>query len=930
MSSWSRLSATVILIALVATSFATACPNASGGAVPTISATATAVIDLSVHDPILIDGNGGFTNDSGVVWGSGTMLDPYVIEGWDIQGSDSVTCIDIENTDAHAVVRDCYVHDCGEGTGESGILLLNCTNVTIDECTSYNNDCGIYLVSSSAVTVRSSVCSQNSYGIALAEESRENSIEENDCSNGNGYGIYLWVSDGNVISHNNCSWNGQGICLSGADNNSFIGNNCDHTGKGFELDHCCNNILISNSCNFNRDEGIRLTGQSDNNTLQGNDCSHNDFIGIEVVISSGNTVVGNTVFSNGGYGIFVEASLPYGISRCNQIASNAVSDNALWGIIASPDSESNRFWNNALVRNNGATDMYNPSHVQANDDGSGNWWNSTEGSGNWWNDWTAPDDYPPYGIVDMPYVIAGNSYAEDYYPLVESATPVNTPPVVVLSVSPEQGPVDTDFTFDASQSWDAEDSADLLQVRWDWEDDGTFDTGWSTEKITTHVYSAAGSYSPTVEVMDSGGLVIESTVEIVVYNPGVLADPSMMIGDLVLQIQSWHLPKGTQTGLTSKLLEARKLLNTGNDNGALHKMMALVSMVNAMDGKKLASAQAEYVLSSAKSVMDLIKGVPVAIISGPSQAELGDTVVFDGLSSLYSENALVEWQWDLGDGMTSTGPIVEHAYALHGVHHVSLVVTDSSGRSSSAALAAIEILSPAEFVLPHSDHGFDTDSDGLYDFLVVDVSVDVSEAGYYDISAWLASNSWVWITVGGNYTYLDSGLQTVEILFGGYKIHSSSFDGPYYAYLELYDGLFNLLESCTHTTQAYTWDQFSTPSAELVPPHGDHGLDADGDGMFDYLVIDVSVSVSLAGFYNFDCADLYDSSWHWISWADNRTYLDPGLQTVQILFEGDLIYTSGFSGPYCVGLDLCDSGGTELDSETYVTQTYTWNQFDPP
>jgi hypothetical protein len=100
--------------------------------------------------------------------------------------------------------------------------------------------------------------------------------------------------------------------------------------------------------------------------------------------------------------------------------------------------------------------------------------------------------------------------------------------------------------------------------------------------------------------------------------------------------------------------------------------------------------------------------------------------------------------------------------------------------------------------------------------------------------------------------------------------------------------------------------------------------------MFDYLVIDVSVSVSLAGFYNFDCADLYDSSWHWISWADNRTYLDPGLQMVQILFEGDLIYTSGFSGPYCVGLDLCDSGGTELDSETYVTQTYTWNQFDPP
>lgn len=305
-------------------------------------------------------------------------------------------------------------------------------------------------------------------------------------------------------------------------------------------------------------------------------------------------------------------------------------------------------------------------------------------------------------------------------------------------------------------------------------------------------------------------------------------------------------------------------------------------------------------------------------------------VSVDGSSSFDIDGTVVAWAWDWGDGSTGDGMMTSHTYGTAGTYTVTLLVTDDDGLSNTKGELVSVVAVPAKLSPPYSDYGLDTDSDGLYDYLVVDVSVFVSTAGYYDISAWLHDGSYNWIDEGGNYTYLDSGLQTIEVSFRGYVICSSDYDGPYYALLELFDEQFNFLETDTYITQAFTRDQFQTPPAELAPPHGDHGLDTDGDGMFDYLVIDVSVSVSLAGFYNFDCADLYDSSWHWISWADNRTYLDPGLQMVQILFEGDLIYTSGFSGPYCVGLDLCDSGGTELDSETYVTQTYTWNQFDPP
>lgn len=375
------------------------------------------------HGPILIDGNAGFTNESGIVWGSGTESDPYIIEGWDIQGSHDASCIKIANADAHFVIRDCSLHDCEEGYGESGILLFMCSNGTIERCVSFNNDYGICLRSSFGNTVRSCTCQQNSYGIALDDLAHENLIEENNCSNGNGYGIYLWVSDHNTISHNDCSWNGQGICMSGADNNKFIGNKCDHTGKGYELDHCCNNSLIGNSCNYNRDEGIRLTDLSENNTLDGNNCSDNDLIGIQVVISSNNTVIRNTVFSNGGDGISVETYLPHGLSRYNLIANNTVSDNMLWGITVSSDSESNRIWNNTLICNNGATHIYNVTHIQACDDGLNNWWNSTDGYGNNWSDWTTPDDVPPYGIVDVPYNISGSAGAKDYHPLTTAPEP---------------------------------------------------------------------------------------------------------------------------------------------------------------------------------------------------------------------------------------------------------------------------------------------------------------------------------------------------------------------------------------------------------------------------------------------------------------------------------------------------------------------------
>ena len=58
-------------------------------------------------------------------------------------------------------------------------------------------------------------------------------------------------------------------------------------------------------------------------------------------------------------------------------------------------------------------------------------------------------------------------------------------------------------TVDASSCSDVETAPADLEVRWDWESDGSWDTAWSTNKVEVHNYPADGSYTITMQVRDS-------------------------------------------------------------------------------------------------------------------------------------------------------------------------------------------------------------------------------------------------------------------------------------------------------------------------------------------------------------------------------------------------------------------------------------------
>lgn len=59
--------------------------------------------------------------------------------------------------------------------------------------------------------------------------------------------------------------------------------------------------------------------------------------------------------------------------------------------------------------------------------------------------------------------------------------------------------------LDASYSHDNEDDIDDLQVRWDWNNDGNWDTDFSNEKQITHQYPNLGTHRVTLMVKDTNG-----------------------------------------------------------------------------------------------------------------------------------------------------------------------------------------------------------------------------------------------------------------------------------------------------------------------------------------------------------------------------------------------------------------------------------------
>lgn len=108
-----RVPTLLITLGAIAALLITSFPAPAASACDTAALAAST--DYTVRERITIVGNDDFTEENGVVSGSGGSKDPYIIEGWEIVFNNSGTCISVAETDKHFVIRN--VHLVGAFTG---------------------------------------------------------------------------------------------------------------------------------------------------------------------------------------------------------------------------------------------------------------------------------------------------------------------------------------------------------------------------------------------------------------------------------------------------------------------------------------------------------------------------------------------------------------------------------------------------------------------------------------------------------------------------------------------------------------------------------------------------------------------------------------------------------------------------------------------
>ncbi|MFC2099816.1 NosD domain-containing protein [Candidatus Bipolaricaulota bacterium] len=345
-----------------------------------------------VRGPIVILGNADFTAANGVVSGSGSLMDPYIIAGHEITvAAGQFYGVRIENVSAAYVLRGLYVTGAGEADG-AGIRVGFASGGTIESCTITNSQNGIELLSSTDVIIRNSLIYVSARGLRVVGETAEEyrheideTVQVNDSPVLYYYGLdgdriegkqsrHLTVAGSrNVTIIGNTVTDGDGIQLAFVTDSTVTANTAGRetnvrTEHAIQLFQSDRNELTFNLIKNARLAGIQLTLSSENvvskNYLavndtgirliasDANDISENDLVGCYTAIwlsggSMGNSVDGNVVrgkVSDDGdrrQGIVVE--LAFG----NVVERNAISECEM-GISISAQAASNAFTNNSI------------------------------------------------------------------------------------------------------------------------------------------------------------------------------------------------------------------------------------------------------------------------------------------------------------------------------------------------------------------------------------------------------------------------------------------------------------------------------------------------------------------------------------------------------------------------------------------------------
>ena len=255
----------------------------------------------------------------------------------------------------------------------------------------------------------------------------------------------------------------------------------------------------------------------------------------------------------------------------------------------------------------------------------------------------------------------------------------NTPPVAVLTYTPENpDPYDT-VVFDAGGSYDPDGWIEYYLF-----DFGNGDMIWTWYPEASYTYYYEGVYAVTLIVYDSSGVSSSTSVEvrvggnpappvaIISYQP-----PLPLVGESVTFDASYSFdPDGTISTYVWQFGDGCVSEGMTVTHAYEHEGVYEVRLT-VMDNEMMVDEDwANLTVAS----------VPIAsIMHTPLVPDIEELVTFYAYGS-YDEGGIVEYAWSFGDGTYALGWQTEHVYVERGDYLVTLTVTNVYGIQASATV----------------------------------------------------------------------------------------------------------------------------------------------------------------------------------------------------------------------------------------------------
>ncbi len=255
----------------------------------------------------------------------------------------------------------------------------------------------------------------------------------------------------------------------------------------------------------------------------------------------------------------------------------------------------------------------------------------------------------------------------------------------------------------------------------------------------------------------------------------------------------------------------------------------------------------------------------------------------------------------------------------------------------------------------YSDRGIDDDRNGLHDHIDVAVGINVKSSGWYAVSGLLCNDNKNETIFAVNKTYLEQGNRSEILRFYGMRYPGSYYlknltleniQPPKYAnasenewtplleYAEDHlEGDCGLQDFRAGAYKTNPYDKLDWPindpwSTGMIGAYSDHGVDINGDGMYEVLTVDVGVNIAERGKYILT-GDLYDCNKSEVAWSIDTGNFEPGRRTMRLNFDGTTIQKHRANGPYLLGnLSLWEENWSLMDTNPKAYSTSTYNNSD--